>query len=146
MSFLDVNVIPEYKEFITSVSSLVVRNFLCVQSSHVPLRFLSVWHVFTKSDNRRTVIHVMTAVENQNIKNIKIFLYQTFRKPMFFRPLARIAIGQYGCSMVVQLLTTRFTDTQTLAGRLLQRAHICTQLAAGLETEAFGFRAQVANH
>ena len=41
-----------------------------------------------------------------------------------------------------QLLTTTsiyFTDTQTLAGRLLQRAHLCTQPAAGLELGTFGF-------
>ena len=35
--------------------------------------------------------------------------------------------------------------TQTLARRLLQRAHLCTQLAAGLEPGNFGFLAQVAN-
>ena len=34
---------------------------------------------------------------------------------------------------------TRFTDTQTLAGQLLQTAHLCTQLAAGLEPGTFGF-------
>ena len=38
------------------------------------------------------------------------------------------------------------TDTQTLAGWLLQRAHLCTQVAAGLELGTFGFQAQVANH
>ena len=45
------------------------------------------------------------------------------------------------------LITTsnRFTDTETLAGRLLQRAHLCTQLTAGLEAGTFGFRAQVSN-
>ena len=48
-----------------------------------------------------------------------------------------------------QLLTTtstRFTGTQTLAGGLLRGAHLCVQLAAGLEPGTFGFRAQVANH
>ena len=37
----------------------------------------------------------------------------------------------------LQLLTTtstRFTDTQTLAGQLLQRAYLCTHLAAGLDS------------
>ena len=34
----------------------------------------------------------------------------------------------------------------TLAGRLLQTAHPCTQLAAGLKPRTFGFRAQVTNH
>ena len=42
--------------------------------------------------------------------------------------------------------STRFTDTQTLTGRLLQRAHLCTQPAAGLEAGTSGFRAQVVNH
>ena len=48
-----------------------------------------------------------------------------------------------------QLFTTtfnRFTDIHTLAERLLERAHPCTQLAAGLEPGIFGFWAQVANH
>ena len=40
--------------------------------------------------------------------------------------------------------STLFMDTQTLAGRLLQRAHLCAQLAARLEAGTFGFRAQVA--
>ena len=33
-----------------------------------------------------------------------------------------------------------------LYSRLLQRAHLCTWLAAGLEPGTFSFRAQVANH
>ena len=36
--------------------------------------------------------------------------------------------------------STRFTDTQTLAGLLLQRAHLCAQLAAGIEHGIFGTR------
>ena len=39
-----------------------------------------------------------------------------------------------------------FTGTQALAGRLLQGAHLCAQLAAGLEPRTFDFPAQVANH
>ena len=35
--------------------------------------------------------------------------------------------------------------SQTLARRLQQRGHLCTELAAGLEPETLGFRAQVAN-
>ena len=49
----------------------------------------------------------------------------------------------------IQLLSTtstRFAGTQTLAGRLLHGAHLWTQLAAELELETFGFRAQVAHH
>ena len=42
--------------------------------------------------------------------------------------------------------STRFTDIQTLVGRLLQRVHLCTQLATGPEPGAFGFQAQVSNH
>ena len=42
--------------------------------------------------------------------------------------------------------STRFTDTYKLARRLLQRAHLCIQVAAELESGTFGFRAQVANH
>lgn len=63
MSYLDIQVTYEYKEFITSASILVVRNFLCVESSHATLRFLSIWHVFVKSNNRRTMTHVMTTLE-----------------------------------------------------------------------------------
>ena len=40
----------------------------------------------------------------------------------------------------------RFTDTQILAKLLLQRAHLCAQLAAGLESGTFGFLSQVAKH
>ena len=42
--------------------------------------------------------------------------------------------------------STRFTDTYTLAGRLLQRSHLCTYLAAGLKPGTFGFQAQVTEH
>ena len=45
----------------------------------------------------------------------------------------------------LKLLTTtfsRFTDSQTLAARLLQKAYLCTQPAAGLEPGTFGFREQ----
>ena len=37
-------------------------------------------------------------------------------------------------------------DTYTLAGQLLQRAHLWTKVAAGLEFGNFGFRTEVANH
>ena len=36
--------------------------------------------------------------------------------------------------------------TETLAGRLLQRAHLCTSVTVRLEPGTFGFRAHVANH
>ena len=36
--------------------------------------------------------------------------------------------------------STHFTDTQTLAGLLLQRAQLCAQLAPGIEHETFGTR------
>ena len=42
--------------------------------------------------------------------------------------------------------STCFTDTQRLAKRLLQRAHLCTMRIAGLEPGNFGFRVKVANH
>ena len=42
--------------------------------------------------------------------------------------------------------STRFTDTQTLAGLLLQRAHLCPQLAAGIELGTFDFLTHAANH
>ena len=42
--------------------------------------------------------------------------------------------------------STRFTDTYPLAGRLLQRSHLCTYLAAGLKPGTFGFQAQVTEH
>ena len=35
---------------------------------------------------------------------------------------------------------------KTLAGRLLPRVHLCSELTPGLEPGALGFRAQVANH
>ena len=41
--------------------------------------------------------------------------------------------------------STRFTDAWTLAKRLLQRAQLCTELAAGLEAGTFGFREQGTN-
>ena len=47
--------------------------------------------------------------------------------------------------LFLELLTTtstRFTDTYTLTGRLLQTAHLCTQVAVGLEPGTFGFRVQ----
>ena len=44
------------------------------------------------------------------------------------------------------ITSTRFTDTQTLAGLLLQRAHLCPQLAAGIELGTFDFLTHVANH
>ena len=34
-------------------------------------------------------------------------------------------------------IPTRFTDTKKLAGQLLQRAHLCTKLAAGREPGTF---------
>ena len=37
------------------------------------------------------------------------------------------------------LLLLPSTDTQTLAGQLLQRTHLCRQAVAGLEPGAFGF-------
>ena len=44
------------------------------------------------------------------------------------------------------ITSTRFTGTQTLAGQLLQRAHLCKWEAAGLEQGTFGFREQFGNH
>ena len=43
----------------------------------------------------------------------------------------------------IKLLSTtssRFTDTQPLTGRLLKRAHLYTQLAAGLEQGTFKYK------
>ena len=42
--------------------------------------------------------------------------------------------------------STRFTDTQTLVEQLLQRAYLCTQVAAGRDPGTFRFQAQVANY
>ena len=48
-------------------------------------------------------------------------------------------IGQQGKGEYISLIppyhSTHFSDTQTLGRRLLQTAHLCTQLAAGLELE-----------
>ena len=49
-----------------------------------------------------------------------------------------------GISLTPSATSTRFTDIQILPRRLLQRAHLCAQLAAGLEPGTFGFRAQPA--
>ena len=40
----------------------------------------------------------------------------------------------------------RFTNAQALAKLLLQRAHLCAKLAAGLEPGTFGFLSQVTNY
>ena len=39
---------------------------------------------------------------------------------------------------LISTTSTRFTKTQTLAERLLRKAHLCAQLAAGLEPRTFG--------
>ena len=68
---------------------------------------------------------------------------------VFFHENARLT-GQQGNGEAI--FSTRlyhfrnFTDTQMLARKLLQRAHVCTQLAAGIEPGTFGFQAQVAKH
>ena len=41
--------------------------------------------------------------------------------------------------------STRFTDIEILAGRLLQGTYLCMLLVTGLEPVTFGFRAQVTN-
>ena len=42
--------------------------------------------------------------------------------------------------------STRFIDTQTLAGLLLQRAHLCAQLVVEIEPGTFDFLLHVVNH
>ena len=43
-----------------------------------------------------------------------------------------------GLSHILSTNPTCFTDTQTLVGLLLQTAHPCAQLVAGIENETFG--------
>ena len=54
--------------------------------------------------------------------------------------------GEGGGIYLFSTTFTRFTDTLTLARLLLQRAHLYTQLAAGLEPGTFDFQAHIANH
>ena len=67
-----------------------------------------------------------------------VFLSRTFTNH-------RTAGEGEGVSLTPHYNFHRFTDTQTLAERLLQRVHLCIQLAAGLEPGTFSFRAQVLN-
>ena len=63
---------------------------------------------------------------------------------LFFHEYSRFTKQQVkGEAISLYLLfanSTRFTDTQTLAGLLLQRAHLCIKLAVGIEHETFGTR------
>ena len=47
---------------------------------------------------------------------------------------------------ILSATSTSFIDISTLAGLLLQRAHLCAKLPAEPEQETFGFLVQVANH
>ena len=47
---------------------------------------------------------------------------------------------------VLSTISTRFTDTYTLTRRLLQRVHLCTELATRLEPGTLCFPKQVVNH
>ena len=48
-------------------------------------------------------------------------------------------------SLLLSTTSICFTDTWTLAGRLLLRVFLCMKPVTGLETATYGFRAQVAN-
>ena len=65
---------------------------------------------------------------------------------LFGSPFANIHNSQDSRGKERLFTSNRFTHIFTLAGRLLQRAHLCIQLTAGLEPGTFGFRGQVVNH
>ena len=79
------------------------------------------------------------------VKHNFLFLFQFFFLSVFFffHKYPQFIGQQLKGRLSLYILSTtsaRFTDTQALAGLLLQRAHLCTQLAAGIEFGIFGTR------
>ena len=96
--------------------------------------------VFCRSVNKNVLewfqlviskIYALTRSTNLLSRNHSILCFF-----FFFHDHSRITGLQRkreGISLAPQYDFNRFTDTYTLAGRLLQRAYLCTQIAAGLE-------------
>ena len=77
----------------------------------------------------------------------KLFLHAVKQNSLFIF-VYRIT-GIRGGRLFLYILSTasiHSRDTQTLVGLLLQRAHLCAQLTAGLKPGTFVFLTQVANH
>ena len=103
---------------------------------------MEIWkHIYFSLFQKILVIH-------------RCFLIFTFAKYFFYlgflsQPFTNYRIAGEGGEHLFNssLPFLRISQTlKTLAGRLLQRAQLCTWVAAGLVPGTFGFRAQVANH
>ena len=75
------------------------------------------------------------------------FLYHSFLSQI------SLFIGKYGKRQIISLihlsslpLPPTLQELKTLATLLLQIAHLCTQLAAGLQIQTFGFLLKFAKH
>ena len=78
-------------------------------------------------------------------KSAQIFTF--FLPGFFFTNIHDYRTAEEEVRYLFKFLPTTFilfAGAYTLARRLLQRAHFCTELAAGLESG--NFRAQVTNH
>ena len=104
-------------------------------------------NLFAQTNRYSTTSHTW-----ENSEMFHVFLkYFRFSFHLFFCHGHSRFTGQHGKWEVTSLtplyhfhLLYRHLDI--FARRVLQRAHFCTQLVAGLEPGIFGFRAQVANH
>ena len=77
------------------------------------------------------------------VKHNLLFLFLFYSIWFFFHEYSRFTGQQVKGRLTPYFLSTfstHFTNTQTLAGLLLQRAHLCAQLAAGIEHGTFGTR------
>ena len=83
------------------------------------------------------------------IKHNLLFLLLLFFIWLFFHEYSRFTEQQVKGRLspyTLSTTSTRFTNTQTLAGLLLQRAHFCAWLAAGIEHGLFGTRSLEFTH
>ena len=80
------------------------------------------------------------------VYNIIFFFYLGFLSRTFIHESQGCRGRGRAFFKLLTTTSTRFTGPWTLPRQLLQGAHLCTQLTAGLELGIFSFRAQVANH
>ena len=92
-------------------------------------------------DSRRSSSTYTESLFSHVVNHNLLFFFSFFSIWLFFHEYCRFT-GQQVKRETISLYpfyhSTRFTGTQTLAGSLLQRAHLCAQLAAGIEHGIFG--------
>ena len=108
----------------------------------VKVRLVTVY--FTVINN---ILHLQAKILQRYSLHQSFFVVVVFYLGFLSRTFTihRTARGRVSLQLF-STASTRFKGTQTLAGQLLKRALVCTQLGAGLEPGTFGVREQVANH